>query len=386
MALKKNIWLLCAIAFLQGMVFYGPIATLYREAAGVTVLQITIIEGISLALCIVLELPWGILADRIGYKKTLVVCWLLYFLSKIIFWQASSFSGFLTERIILSVVISGMSGCDVSMLFLSCKEGESHKVFGIYNNLSTLGLVIAAFIYSSVVKENYRLAGLLTVFSYAGAALLVFFLKEVRTPERCITNSFEIKDAFAQFRKNKSHLLFLLGIAFFEQSHQIITVFLSQLQYIKSGISPVNIGYIYIVITMVGFGGIGSAQLTEKLGVKRAVFLLDGAAFVACLIMALTCNAILSVLGIAVLRLAYNLFQPLQTELQNRQVVSKNRTTALSVNAVILNGVGIVANIVFGRVAEKSLSGAMLFGALLCTAGCIFFLIWRRSEEKYTGR
>ena len=50
--MKRNIYLMYAIAFLQGMVFYGPVATLYRQAQGVSVFQITLIESISLILCI----------------------------------------------------------------------------------------------------------------------------------------------------------------------------------------------------------------------------------------------------------------------------------------------------------------------------------------------
>ena len=77
---KRNIRLMYAIALLQGMVFYGPIATLYRQAAGVSVFQITLIESISLALALALEVPWGILADRIGYRRSMIVCCGLYFL------------------------------------------------------------------------------------------------------------------------------------------------------------------------------------------------------------------------------------------------------------------------------------------------------------------
>ena len=70
--MKKNLYILYGIALLQGMVFYGPIATLYRQAQGVSVLEITIIESISLALSILLEVPWGVLADRIGYRRTMI--------------------------------------------------------------------------------------------------------------------------------------------------------------------------------------------------------------------------------------------------------------------------------------------------------------------------
>ena len=97
---KIGIPLLCATAFLQGMVFYGPIATLYRQARGVSVFQITLIESISLACLIALEIPWGYVADRIGYRRTLAACNVLYFLSKIVFWRAEGFGGFLLLSLI----------------------------------------------------------------------------------------------------------------------------------------------------------------------------------------------------------------------------------------------------------------------------------------------
>ena len=118
-----------AMALLQGMVFYSPIATLYRQAQGVTVFQITVIESISLALGILLEIPWGIVADKIGYRKTMVFCSGLYFVSKIIFWKATGFGGFLAERILLSVVLAGYSGVDSSILYLSCDGKDTQKVF-----------------------------------------------------------------------------------------------------------------------------------------------------------------------------------------------------------------------------------------------------------------
>lgn len=57
MCMKKNLYVMYAMVLLQGMVFYGPIATLYRQAQGVTVFEITIIESVSLALGILLEIP-----------------------------------------------------------------------------------------------------------------------------------------------------------------------------------------------------------------------------------------------------------------------------------------------------------------------------------------
>ena len=37
---RRNIALFYAVFFLQGMVFYSPVATLYRQASGLSLLQI----------------------------------------------------------------------------------------------------------------------------------------------------------------------------------------------------------------------------------------------------------------------------------------------------------------------------------------------------------
>ena len=63
---KRNIVLLCLITFLQGMVFYAAVATLYRQAAGLSIFEITAIEGISVAMALALEVPWGRIAERLA--------------------------------------------------------------------------------------------------------------------------------------------------------------------------------------------------------------------------------------------------------------------------------------------------------------------------------
>ena len=42
---NKNIILMCAIAFLQGMVFYSAVSTIYRQTQGITLLEMGIIES-----------------------------------------------------------------------------------------------------------------------------------------------------------------------------------------------------------------------------------------------------------------------------------------------------------------------------------------------------
>ena len=372
---KRNIYLLWGIALLQGMVFYAPVATLYRQAAGLGIFHITLIESISLALAIFLEIPWGWLADRMGYRKTMLTCCFLYFASKIVFWQAAGFSGFLLERILLSVVCAGLSGVDSSMLYLSCGGEDSHRVFSIYESLGQFGLLLAAGIYALWVGENYRLAAFLTVLSYGAAAALSLGLQEeISLPEVKVTGTHG--NLLAILKKqltNPGIVLLLLSVGFLNESHQTITVFFSQLQYAKAGMGHEAISLAYMITNLAALLGVFSATISSRMGAKRmgTGLLLLGA--LSCLLLGIFSVPMICVSAVVLLRLSFTLMQPLYMELQNRQITGKDRATALSINAVVMESLGIFLNLLFGRMAELRLDSAMYAGAVLCVAGAVLY-------------
>lgn len=376
--MKRNIYLLYAMTFLQGMVFYGAIATLYRQAQGVTIFEITLIESISYALCIALEVPWGMVADRIGYKRTMIICCWLYFLSKIIFWQASDFAGFLAERVLLSVVITGFSGVDTSILYLCAGPEHSQRVFGVYNSLGMAGLLSAAAVYTLFVGDDYRLAALLTVFSYGAAALLSLGLTEVHpAPEKA-----EAREPFAVTLRATlaapGLLVFLIAVGLLTEVHQTVTVFLNQLQYERCGMTSTAIGAVYIAATLLGLCGVWSAALTRRTGPKGAVGLFCLAPALACVVLTVTNRALLSVGSIWLLQVSDSLFQPFQVQLQNRQVQTRNRATALSIHAMIVDVVAIGSNLLFGALAQWDLRLAFVFGAVACLTALGMLGVWRQ--------
>lgn len=379
--MKRNIWIMYAIALLQGMVFYGPIATLYRQVQGVSIFQITVIESISLALCILLEIPWGIVADRIGYKKTLISCYGIYFVSKIIFWQADGFVWFLMERVLLSFAVTGISGVDTSVLYLSSRKADSQKVFGIYDSMSMTGLLFASGIFALFVKSDYRLAGLLTVISYGLSAFLSLWLVEVKDTKEAQVSMEEFHTTLRTTLSNRNLLIFLIAVAFLTETHQTITVFLNQLQYERCGLDNSAIGYIYIIATLVGMLGIYSSCVTKRLGIRCSFLLLSGLVILSCLTLALTGYPLPSVISILMLRLANCLFQPFQMELQNRQICTNNRATVLSIYAMIIDGTAVASNLAFGALSERNLKLAFAFGVLLAGTSLFLLLVWDRERH-----
>ena len=378
---KRNVILLWGIALLQGMVFYAPVATLYRQAAGLGIFHITLIESISLWLMLCLEIPWGAVADRIGYRKTMLVCCFLFFVSKIVFWRANGFGGFLLERILLSVVCAGLSGVDTGMLYLSCGGKDSHRAFSVYESMGQLGILAAAGIYALWVGENYRLAAFLTMLSYGAATLLSLGLEEV-VPAR--EKQERTGDMLAVLKKqlgNPKILLLLLAVGLLNESHQTVTVFLSQLQYAGAGMTQAEISLAYILMSLAALTGGLSAKLCRKTGAKTMGTLLFALASFSCILLGAFPVPVLSVLAVLLLRLCFSLMQPLQTELQNRQITGGDRATALSMNAVVMESMGIFLNLVFGRLAEIRLAAAMFLGAALCALGAI---LYRLSFQKTT--
>ena len=104
-------------------------------------------------------------------------------------------------------------------------------------------------------------------------------------------------------------------------------------------------------------------------GISVASILLFGAVAMACLVLAFTGNIIPSISAIILIRLAYSLFQPFEMTLQNKQIHTSNRATALSINAMIIDSVGAGTNLLFGALAEINLKATFLFGMLVSLVG-----------------
>ena len=375
----KNRRLLYTVAFFQGLVFYGSIATLYRQASGLTVFQITLIESISLAVMLLLEIPWGYAADKIGYRRTIVLCNFLFFLSKLIFWKADCFGAFLAERLLLSIVLAGLSGCDSAFLYLQMEGKNPKKVFSIYSVMGTVGLLFAAATFSLFLSSNLRQTAFFTCIAYAAAFLLSLFLTETEEDAgRKARQPMAFAELFKEITGDKRLLRYLVACAFLVEANQTITVFLSQLQYQKSGIPMHLFGYLYFLLTGVGIFAFGAVPLGKRFG-ESGMLLLAGSA---CLALCVTSLPLFSVACILLIRISASMLYPMMEDEKNRQVHHANRATVLSGYAMLMSIIGIFTNLAFGYLADQGIGYAMLFGGALCIAGFLLLRKAKRREHK----
>lgn len=364
---QRNIYILYAVSFLQGMVFYAPVASLYRQARGLSLGQIALLESVSFLIQLAMELPWGVLADRIGYKKTMLAGCGVFALSKLIFWRADSFGGFFLERVLLSAAVAALSGVDESILYLSCGEGDSQKVFGRSVAWSTAGLLLSAGAFSLWMADDYALAALATLIAYALAAALTAFLTEVRPPER--ERRAPVREFFHLLGGTLRQVRFLLLVvcwALYGVVLSTVCTWLSQNQYLRCGMSSRAMGWVYIAVSAASMAGVFSQRATDKVGRGRSVLGALALTGAACVTLTLTRSAVLSVGCILFMEGSYALISPLMSQVWNRQVATADRATQLSIYAVLGEAVAAGSTLVLGRAADMSLDTAFWLGGAVC--------------------
>ena len=383
MKIKRNIYILYAVAFLQGMVFYAPVASLYRQARGISLGQIALLESISFLIQLAMELPWGVLADRIGYKRTMAAGCAVFALSKLVFWRADRFMDFFWERVLLSAAISALSGVDESILYLSCSDDESQRIFGRWGAFSTAGLLASAGAFALFMAEDHALAALATFIAYALAAALTLGLAEVRAPER------QRRAPVGQFLRllqstlrRRRFLLLIFCWALYGVVLSMVCTWLSQNQYLRSGMDSQAMGWVYIAVSVVSMAGVFSQRFTDWVGRSRALVMALVLGAAACLALVFTRSAALSVGCILALEGSSALLNPLMSQVFNRQVDTADRATQLSIWAVLDEAVSAGGSLVLGYTAEASLDGAFALGGAVCLICAVAAALWCRGYFK----
>ncbi len=373
---KKNILLMFAIVFLQGFVFYGPIATLYRESRGISLSQIFIIESISWLLMLLLEVPWGWVADHFGYKKTLLLANGLFFISKIVFFKAHAFSGFLLERILLSFVFAGLSGCDVALLHGSTAEDERGRVFSQYSAIGTAGFLVASVLSTLMISSPLDAAtvdrtGFYTIIPYALAFLLTFFLNEVPIEED--TERPKLLQSVGKALRNPGVLGLVIAVSLCREIYQSITVFLNQAQYIRSGIDIRWFGLLLVLMQVGKLLAVKAHKVGEVLGARKAIMSMLVLMTASTVLLYATNSPILSILGILLISISMAIMEPLAMVIENKAIANIDRATVLSVYAMLGEVLAAAVNPIIGKAADVSLGVALLFCAGMGVAAILIF-------------
>ena len=138
------------------------------------------------------------------------------------------------------------------------------------------------------------------------------------------------------------------------------------------------IGVAFVLASLAGLAGPLSPRLTNTFGSKAAgqgLLLLSAL----CMgVLACTHAAALSVALVALLCTLSALFSPLSAALENGMITVPDRATALSVNAMVRDGVVVTLDLALGRAADAGLPLALGVCAAGCMLACGLFTLYAR--------
>jgi MFS family permease len=130
-AMTRNPGLLCAFNALQMSLFPVSIMTLFwNQRIGMSMSQIFWVQAFFGLTMAVFEFPSGYIADRIGYRRSLVAASLLGVVGWGLYSQADSLLAVVAAEAVLGVSISLVSGCDAALLYESLHATGHEAEFG----------------------------------------------------------------------------------------------------------------------------------------------------------------------------------------------------------------------------------------------------------------
>ncbi len=121
---KKNILLYKYYFVFSGALFIYPIEILFFQYKGMSFVDIMIIESLISLIQLIMEIPSGILADKIGCKKAVIGGIVLEIVAFLVLIVSIEMLWTFFYAITLAVGMSLISGADVAMLY------ESHVLIG----------------------------------------------------------------------------------------------------------------------------------------------------------------------------------------------------------------------------------------------------------------
>ena len=119
----RNVRLLVAFAAFQFLLFPIPIITLFwKDQIGMSLADIMVLQAIFGLSVVVFEFPSGYLADRVGYRRSVLAGTSLLMAGWLVYTRAETFGAVAAAEIVLGAASAFMSGADRALLWVSLED------------------------------------------------------------------------------------------------------------------------------------------------------------------------------------------------------------------------------------------------------------------------
>ena len=214
------------VCFLNGLVFFAPVALLVRTQAGVSEHIFFLLQALLSGVIFLGEIPTGFITDKIGYRKSLIWAQVLLLGARSLLLAAflsRSLALFVVEAVVEGIAACFTSGTGSAYLYALYGENGYLAKTAHAGNFGTAGFIISTVAYAGIYKIS-GMEGLLitTVVTNIIAVVCSFFLRS-ESSKTVIADRKEVQ-ILAVF-KNKKAFLFVISLAIFSIAWLLINFF-----------------------------------------------------------------------------------------------------------------------------------------------------------------
>ena len=381
-----NINKIIIIRFCHRFHLYIHAYALLLLARGLTLVQISLIESIVIGAIFLMEVPTGLIADRVGRKWSIFSSTLMLMSAEFIFIFARDFNWYIVVAFLTGAGFAFASGAVEAIVYDSLpssskanREKAMKRVMGRVNSFAQLAFVISPIVGGVIIGdasvEKFVPAIALTVVALLVGLLVCLTLHEPSTaPSEKKASSAELfRDGVSLLLTNRRlRRLALLAVFTTPLTSTIVTT-LGPPYLTQNDVSPFVVGVVLSLGSLLAFITQRYAYKVEEwLGQQRAIALLILLPGLMYWILAAVAGPFATVLVVILVYGGNDMKAPLFSAYKNALIESRNRATVLSLISMFLNLFAAIASPLYAALAACYLPLAFVaMGAVIMLAALL---------------
>ena len=214
------------VCFLNGLVFFAPVALLVRTQAGVSEHVFFLLQALLSGVIFLGEIPTGFITDKIGYRKSLILAQVLLLGARsllLVAFVSRSLALFVVEAVVEGTATCFTSGTGSAYLYDLYGENGYLVKTAHAENFGTAGFIISTVAYAGIYKISGMEGLLITTVVMDIIAVVCSFYLRSESSKTIIADRKEVQ-ILAVF-KNKKAFLFVISLAIFSIAWLLINFF-----------------------------------------------------------------------------------------------------------------------------------------------------------------
>lgn len=192
---------------------------IYLNHQGWSLAEISMLEGVFTVAQVIFEFPSGLISDKIGHKKTLLLGEMLCVVYLLTYFFPRNHMTIYFGFILFALGLAFISGTDISLLYEALSEKEKKyylKYSSFFNAIAAFSVAFGNILGGWLAQVSWKLLFVLAIIFRITAFIIGFRIKELNTQERIDALSIKIimKELIFFIRKHKSYIFLVIALVF----------------------------------------------------------------------------------------------------------------------------------------------------------------------------